>query len=170
MPPECRTLEEDVGGSVIVTGSSSAPSCSGSRSCWPLGSCSWSSDLDADVFVIGHDFHASRANPAAESRQIVHEKRRVRLARRAELRLDAEVDVHLAGTGEPAPATTRERYGLVDFGQAKQAAVKLARQRLAALGHGQLHVIQADHVRCRQEGGAGCHAMIVPSSQLRGSS
>lgn len=68
----------------------------------------------------------------------------MRLARRAEFDLDTEMDMQSASAGEPAPATIGEWCGLVDLGQTEQACVELARLRLAALRHGQLHVVQAN--------------------------
>ena len=65
------------------------------------------------------------------------------LAGRAEVLLDAEVHRHRA-RAEPAAAPRRQRLGLGQPHQPEEARVEGLRLRLAARGHGQLHVVEPD--------------------------
>ena len=60
----------------------------------------------------------------------------------AKISLDAKVQLQGA-TLKPGPAASREIRRLPNFDQAKKLAVKPARRRFAADGHGQLNVIDA---------------------------
>ena len=68
---------------------------------------------------------------------------RVSFPRGAEVGVHAQVDLDRAAL-EPGPAAGRERRGLGQLGDPQQSRVEGARLRLAAGGHRELHVIDAD--------------------------
>ena len=71
----------------------------------------------------------------------------MRLARRSELLLDADVQL-LRSDPEPDPAAGAERLGLLELLEPEQPAEEAARLRLAAGRRGELDVVDAvEHSR-----------------------
>ena len=87
-------------------------------------------------------FEAGSRQRLEETGQFRHEQRGMRLLRRAKSGLDAKVQLHSTAL-KPGAATGREIWRLGNFRQAKNDSVKLASQRFAARGHGELNVIDS---------------------------
>lgn len=89
------------------------------------------------------DLAAFGAGAGQQGVEVIDQQGGVRLLRRAEVVLDAEVQLYRPGL-EPAPATTRELGRLRDFGQAKDVAVEASGVALPAFRHRQLDVLEGE--------------------------
>jgi len=86
----------------------------------------------------------------------------VRLAGGSEVPLDAEVDVEAAPALEPHPAAAGEIGRLRHLPEPEGVRIEAPRLSLLALGHGELHVVEADERHGRSRG-----AEPLVSSRLR---
>ncbi|GAB3756208.1 hypothetical protein GCM10028864_38050 [Microlunatus parietis] len=99
---------------------------------------------EAGQLVVDPDRATGRRQPLRERVQIPDPDRRVGLAGRPEVVLDAEVQF-VAGAAEPAAAAGGERGRLRDLGQAEQVGVVRAGGGLGVGRAGEQDVVQHDH-------------------------
>src|SRR5262249_38213487 len=93
------------------------------------------------ALVVRH-FDTGRTKPLREHAEAAGEKGRVRLAGRAEVRVDADVDAYRVAL-EPAPTARREGIGFRNFGDLQEPGVEPTREILPAARHGELDVVDA---------------------------
>ena len=87
---------------------------------------------------------AGSLKPRRERVDVGDDDARMRLARRPELRLDAEMDLDRAAL-DPDAAAFRELRRLLELGHAEHADIEAAARRLGAGRYRDLHVIEAEH-------------------------
>jgi hypothetical protein len=102
--------------------------------------------IDIDPVIAGQRLVPPGGNATfGESRnkagEIIDEERRMRLARRPEIRLDAEMDPDRAAL-EPAAAALPESVRLLHLGEIEKAAIEAPRLIFAAGRHGELDVVE----------------------------
>ena len=93
------------------------------------------------------DLEAERLEPGRHGLHVLDEQRRVRLARRREGLLDADVELGRDAAGgvvrpEPGTAAGPQVGGLLDLGHAQPLDPEAAGDVLAAGGAGDLHVVE----------------------------
>jgi len=98
--------------------------------------------LDAGNRVVEDDVVAGLAQPVGEPGEVVGDEARMRLARRGERLLDADVEL-LRSRAEPAAAARREGGRLGDLVETEERAVERPRSVLASGGRGNLDVVDA---------------------------
>src|SRR5262245_42370162 len=94
-------------------------------------------DIRDPVVVL--ERHAGRPESRPNPAEVVGDESRVRLPRRGERLLDAEVEF-LRSSAEPHPASRPDRLGLRDLLETEQSPVERARLVLDSPRHGHLHV------------------------------
>jgi hypothetical protein len=95
--------------------------------------------IDANLF----DLASSTPEPLNENGELPHQQSRVGLSGRAELGIDAEVNLEGAAL-EPRSAPARERGWLRDLGYPEEPRIELAGRFLPARRHRELDVVDAD--------------------------
>ena len=98
---------------------------------------------------VGAHRHAGGAQGRHQRRQVADDERRVGLAGRTEVLLDAEMHRHRP-VAEPAAAPRRQRIGLGHADQAEQRRVEGFGLSLPAGRHGQLHVVEPDDLEAHR--------------------
>jgi hypothetical protein len=97
---------------------------------------------DAWEGVVVADFDTGSKERSVQAVEIVGDEREVSFLGGTEVALDADVQL-LRATLKPAAATGAKRSGFFDFREAEESSVEFAGGGLAALGSGNLNVINA---------------------------